>query len=95
MTDLELYSSVLKELHELYKKKNEDYSSDGKSTAEQMFELDGEHYFSTMLLQKALRIHSVVKSGSNNFESLQDSYKDIANYAIMALMYDKKLREQQ
>lgn len=85
-SNIKKFNEVLEELRELYQKKNHDYGGQKRSVAEQMYSIEGDRYFATMLLQKALRIESITGLQQVNYESLEDSYRDIANYAIMALM---------
>lgn len=88
----EQFKSITDELNALYARKNEDYGGeDGMSVAEQMYKRYGDEYFVKMLMQKVLRIENVSKNEKVNFESILDNYRDIANYAIMAIMFHNKM----
>ncbi len=81
------FEKVCEQLIKLHEKKNADYSgTKGESVAEEMFKRYGDQYFVMMIHQKAARIERVAGAEHRNYESLEDSYRDIANYAIMALL---------
>ena len=82
-TDSEQFGKIAEELTRLFTAKNEDYGGNNESVAQQMYHRYGDQYFCTMVMQKALRIEA---SKDKNFESVEDSYRDIACYAIMALI---------
>lgn len=81
------FRQVTDELLDLYTRKSGDYGD----TCEQMAEKYGEKYWTMMIQQKVLRIEALAaKGGGVNCESIGDSYRDIANYAILALVSHKE-----
>lgn len=82
----EQFRKITEEMAALYEKKNADYGGNGKSVGEQMFDKYGDEYYVMMLMQKVLRVESLTNADRVNFESIEDTYRDIANYAVMALM---------
>ena len=79
------FKEVTQELVDLYTHKSHDYGD----TCEQMSAKYGEKYWTMMIQQKVLRIETLINTDSPNYESIQDSYRDIANYAILALVNHK------
>ena len=79
---MKTFREIATEQIEIYEKKNADYGD----AAESLYREHGMTYFIIMLKQKLLRIESICKQQSVNFESLEDSFRDISNYAIMAAM---------
>ena len=79
------YLRVLAELAQLHSDKSADYDRGGIKNAD-YFPLGEVSYFQ-MIWVKALRIRSLVsRPDPAKYESLRDSFKDLANYAIFALM---------
>lgn len=76
------FKEIATEQIEAYEKKNADYGD----AAESLYREHGMTYFVIMLEQKLARIKSLCKQQSVNFESLEDSFRDMSNYAIMAAM---------
>ncbi len=81
------FRQVTDELLDLYTRKSGDYGD----TCVQMAAKYGERYWTMMIQQKVLRIEALSEKGcGSNFESIADSYRDIANYAILALVSHKE-----
>ena len=76
------FRSIVNEMADLYEKKNSNY---GDSFG-QLFEELGPTAGLVPLWNKLHRATSLVKGNQNNFESLEDTLKDLACYAIMNLI---------
>lgn len=73
---------IVNDMADLYEKKNSNY---GDSFG-QLFEELGPTAGLVPLWNKLHRATSLVKGNQNNFESLEDTFKDLACYAIMNLI---------
>ena len=79
---------VLKECAELQQKKSEDYQSHGSSVLQAMHYRRGIDTIQDILIGKMQRATSIIESDKEpNFESLEDTYKDMINYASFAVSY--------
>ena len=76
------FRSIVNEMADLYEKKNSNY---GDSFG-QLFEELGPTAGLVPLWNKLHRATSLIKGSQNNFESLEDTLKDLACYAIMNLI---------
>ena len=77
------FRSISEELVNLYEKKNKDY---GNAFGETLYKA-GIGYAVGTLLVKANRFASIVQNPKSiNFEGMEDTLMDIANYAIMTLV---------
>ena len=76
------FRSIVNDMADLYEKKNSNY---GDSFG-QLFEELGPTAGLVPLWNKLHRATSLVKGNKNNFESLEDTLKDLACYAIMNLI---------
>ena len=76
------FRSIVNDMADLYEKKNSNY---GDSFG-QLFEELGPTAGLVPLWNKLHRATSLVKGNQNNFESLEDTFKDLACYAIMNLI---------
>lgn len=76
------FCEILNEMGDLHNKKNQDY---GNAFGETMAKA-GIGYAVGTILVKANRFASIVQSCHNNFENMEDTLLDIANYAIMTLV---------
>jgi len=80
--------NVLQECAELQAKKSADYQSDGSNVLQAMHYRRGVDTIHDILVGKMMRATSLLESGNNpNFESLEDTYKDMINYASFAVSY--------
>lgn len=68
-------------IHELYEKKNSDYGD----SMHPLYEEYGLTAFMILFSTKINRIKSLMKKGNANYESLEDSLLDLANYSIIAV----------
>ena len=89
------FRTIVNEMADLYEKKNSNY---GDSFG-QLFEELGPTAGLVPLWNKLHRATSLIKGDKNNFESLEDTFKDLACYAIMNLIEmeaqkDKKHEEE-
>jgi len=85
---------VLRECIALQQKKSEDYQNPSSSVRQAMHYRRGVDTIHDMIEQKLLRARSLIEamqqptvSVAVNFESLEDTYKDLANYASFAVAY--------
>ena len=77
---------VLQECAELQSKKSEDYLSDESSVLQAMHYRRGVDTIHDIIIGKLQRATSLIESGRDpNFESLEDTYKDMINYASFAV----------
>lgn len=82
-----LFKSITKEMADLYEKKNSDYGdSFGKMYNEYESYGFGLASGTVPLSNKLERIKKLIFTEENNFESLEDSYIDLASYAVMNLL---------
>lgn len=78
------FKSLLDEMHETYKKKNDDYGDSFKQTHLQFGEIAG----LVRISDKVNRLISLSKKtpDSQNYESKRDTYIDLANYCLMQVL---------
>ena len=76
------FREIVNAMADLYEKKNQNY---GNSFGE-LFENLGPTSGLVPLWNKLHRATSLIKGNHNNFESLEDTFKDLACYAIMNLI---------
>lgn len=88
-TDVERFRKITQNLADLYEKKNANYGN----SFEKLFKELGPVAGIVPLHNKLDRITNLIKGGKNNFESLEDSLVDLANYAIMNLIELQKQAE--
>ena len=88
MTDLELFKEITNEMVDLFAKKNNNYGNSFSKLYEEFGAISG----LVPLHNKLERITSLVKGTKNNFESIEDSLIDLANYSIMLLIETRKER---
>lgn len=82
---------VLRECIELQLKKSRDYQNPNSNIVQAMHYRRGIDTIHDMIWQKLLRAQSLLESGNNpNHESLEDTYKDLINYASFAVSYLRK-----
>ena len=79
---------VLKECIELQNKKSQDYQSKESNVTQAMHYRRGVDSIHDIIQGKCYRAQSLLESGGDpNFESLEDTYKDIINYCSFAVYY--------
>jgi hypothetical protein len=84
------FREIVNDMADLYEKKNKNY---GNSFGE-LFENLGPTSGLVPLWNKLHRATSLIKGNKNNFESLEDTFKDLACYAIMNLIEMEAAREE-
>lgn len=75
------HDNICKFIHDLYVKKNSDYGD----SMHPLYEEYGLTAFMILFSTKINRIKSLLKKGNANYESIEDSLLDLANYAIIAV----------
>jgi len=79
---------VLQECIELQNKKGDDYQSSKSSVRQADYYPRGLETLYDIVWAKMLRVRSVLDKGeSANFESIEDSFKDLINYASFAVAW--------
>lgn len=79
---------VLQECAEMQNKKSKDYQNDESAVLQAMHYRRGVDTIHDIIIGKVMRATSLIESGNApNFESLEDSYKDLINYASFAVSY--------
>ena len=79
---------VLQECAELQTKKSQDYQNEHSNIVQAMHYRRGVDTIHDMIWQKLIRAQSLLEAGdSPNFESLEDTYKDLINYSSFAVSY--------
>jgi len=79
---------VLNECITLQLKKSEDYQSKNSNVTQAMHYRRGVDSIHDIIQGKCYRAQSLLESGGDpNFESLEDTYKDIINYCSFAVSY--------
>lgn len=76
------FEKIIKEMFDIYKKKNSNYGNSFGKAFEELGPISGV----TRLYDKMNRIIALTKGTENNYESLEDTFIDMANYAIMNLI---------
>jgi hypothetical protein len=80
--------NVLQECIDLQLKKSQDYQNPNSNVVQAMHYRRGIDSIHDTMHGKMLRAQSLLESGSTaNFESLEDTYKDLINYASFAVSY--------
>jgi len=85
---------VLGECAELQLKKSQDYQNEASTVKQAQHYRRGVSTIHDMIEQKLLRARSLLETaeqggGSVNFESLEDTYKDIINYCSFAVSFQR------
>ena len=82
MDKLQIHSQLCGELNEMYERKNADYGDS--------FSKSFQEYGMVMPLirieDKFNRLKSLFKNKSANYESVEDTLKDLANYCLLTLI---------
>jgi hypothetical protein len=91
MTDKESVK-VLKECMDLQIKKSQDYQNPNSNVKQAMHYRRGIDSIHDIMQGKMYRAQSLLesKSANPNFESLEDTYKDLINYASFAVAWLRK-----
>lgn len=79
---VEMFRQITQEMADLYEKKNNNYGDSFGNCYRDLGPVSG----LVPLHNKLDRLTSLVKGNPNNFESIEDSFIDLANYAIMNLI---------
>ena len=82
--------SVLQECAELQTKKSNDYQNSDSNVTQAMHYRRGVDSIHDIINGKMLRAQSLLEAGTHsepNFESLEDTYKDMINYASFAVSF--------
>ena len=87
MTDRESVN-VLQECIDLQLKKSQDYQNPNSNVVQAMHYRRGIDTIYDIMHGKMIRVQSLLESGSTpNHESIEDSFKDLINYASFAVSY--------
>ena len=86
-----LFRQITQEMADLYEKKNNNYGDSFGNCYRDLGPVSG----LVPLHNKLDRLTSLVKGNPNNFESIEDSFIDLANYAIMNLIEIRAARHRQ
>jgi hypothetical protein len=79
---------VLQECADMQIKKSQDYQSDGSNVTQSMHYRRGVDTIHDVILGKVMRATSLLESGNSpNYESQEDTYKDLINYSSFAVSY--------
>ena len=79
---------VLQECAQMQTKKSADYQSDKSSVLQAMHYRRGVDTIHDIIVGKLMRATSLLESGNNpNYESMEDTYKDMINYCSFAVAY--------
>ncbi len=81
-----IFAYILDEMATLYEKKNRNYGDSFGETWTKLGPISG----ITRLYDKLNRAANLVKGEKNDFESLEDTFIDLANYSVMCLVEMQK-----
>lgn len=82
MDKVKQFEEITKEMCTLYRTKNENYGDSFGESYRKLGPISG----ITRMYDKMNRAISLVTNGNNHHESLEDTFIDLANYAIMNLI---------
>lgn len=82
MIDVKLFRNIVDEMADLFEKKNANYGNSFEKLYKDLGPIAG----LVPLHNKLDRATNLIKGGKNDFESLEDTFKDLAVYAIMNLI---------
>ena len=90
MNDVQEHAKIIEEIHDMFVKKNADYGNSFEKSLDEWGLI-----VSAMRVQEKLdRVKTSLKQELQvNDESVEDSFLDIANYAIMTAMWLRKEKE--
>lgn len=86
MTDVERFANIVSEMLSLYEKKNANYGNSFEKLYQDLGPIAG----LVPLHNKLDRLTNLVKGNKNDFESIEDTLVDLANYTIMNLIEIRK-----
>lgn len=89
---VEEFKKIIEEMLDIYEKKNANYGNSFGKSFDELGPISGV----TRLYDKMNRIIALTKGSENNYESLEDTFIDLANYSIMNLIemkYQKLKKE--
>lgn len=87
------FEAIVAECVELRRRKSRDYQNPNSNVRQAMHYRRGIGTLHDMVNQKTLRAQSLLENSENdpeakaNFESIEDTYKDIVNYAVFCVMW--------
>ena len=85
----EIHKNLCEYIHNLYETKNSDYGD----SMHPLYEEYGLTAFNVLFSIKLNRIKSLMTKDKPNYESLEDTLMDLANYALIALTEMKNEQE--
>lgn len=88
--DVEMFANIIDGMYELYKKKNANYGNSFTKLYNDLGPIAG----LVPLHNKLDRLTNLIKGNKNDFESIEDTLIDLANYAIMNVIEYKKYKQQ-
>ena len=86
---VEQFKKITKDMADLYEKKNKNYGDSFGNVYAKLGSSSG----LVPLYNKLDRLTALLKGNENNFESIEDSFIDLANYAIMNLIEYRSQKE--
>lgn len=89
MNDIERFKKITQDMSDLYEKKNSNYGNSFEKLYNELGEIAG----LVPLHNKLDRLTNLIKGGKNDFESIEDTLIDLANYSIMNLIEIQKRKE--
>ena len=84
--NLIIFAYIMDEMYNLYSRKNSCYGDSFGETWSKLGPISG----ITRLYDKLNRAANLVKGEKNDFESLEDTFIDLANYSVMCLVEMQK-----
>lgn len=88
-TDVEVFRELTTGMADLFEKKNANYGNSFSKLYEDLGPVAG----LVPLHNKLDRATNLVKGGKNDFESLEDTFIDLANYSIMNVLELRRRNE--
>lgn len=90
MKDSKRFEQIINQMYELYKKKNSNYGNSFERLYKDLGPISG----LVPLHNKLDRLTNLIKGGKNDFESIEDTLIDLANYAILNMIEYEKMNEE-
>lgn len=85
-TDVEYFKQIVSDMTSLFERKNANYGNSFSKLYNELGSISG----LVPLYNKLHRATNLLKGSKNDFESLEDTFIDLANYAIMNLIELRK-----